>query len=1261
MHFEWPAATGASAYRLEWSADPAFSSGTVTAIDTYALDYVTRYQPAVAAGTELYWRVAAFSTGVTAATLGDPSEAMLVETGIEASAPDSVGPGTVVGESPVAVVEYPDSTVFTWAPVVGAVAYQLEYTSDTLGGGAGITTEQVTGTQFAPKAPLARVDSEGNALTWKWRVRAVLYDGTTSAGTTYGDWSIERDFQISWNQAPTNLTPSASVDVAAYSDLVFSWDAVAGAAKYRVTFGTEKEGEGAALRILNPQTVDVYTTTYIPTSQAEDITRFWQVTPLDYAGNLGKPSAVQEHRKKWGAQNGPETTPTALAVAPEGVTGSLSSATAPSIPLSEFELEWEPLARATYYQVEVQDGIGGVYTCNTASTSATIIAFSSVGNDVLKGSGTCLWKSNTDKIHAGATYTYKVRAVDVAGSSTASYQSGAGSQVSGWSPARYVEVVAEPVAAPQSIVVDLDTLGFASGVAAEGGGQPAPLMDWNASGDPLEDGTWAYPAGYIVTLYKNPERTVVIGTVRTPSTRLRLNGVFADNTTANPYYAAIKPVVSTANLAATSVLTVGVDNESPEAFSWQKSSHGLTGLTATTNPVDGSVLLSWNPQSVTGLADGGSRGYQVRVYNGDVQQGTTKKVEFPFYVAQKPASSNDATFPSTMTDVPLAPGNNYSFDVAPLDANGNPGKATLSSTFTVGIATPAPEAAAISGGSAKLAWAPVLGALNYSVQYRVVGNSTWTTLTSIAQTSATINGLGQGNYEWQVRAHDASGLSANVSAWSTPVETFTVGNPSTAILMTDAITLSLGDRMLHWSSSVDGATRYQVQIAEDSAFTTGLKSYETVATSLALPDAMSSAKQYYWRVKALAEPVGSNAALKVLATSMTDPFTVLTAPAKVSLSSVTKAGTGLTATWAQLTGANAGTSDALAYVVSYRETSTDADWSAATEVETTPGATSLTIGPLTTGTAYQFRVAATNSEAIGPWSDVKEAATATAPTAAPTLTITPKVGELSLRIGSISSSNNGGSAITGYEVKYQRAGATEWETVPIGVTSTYALTSLGSATDYVVSVAAINAVGVGPATVVSSLTLGLSSAPTSVKAVRGDKSATASWAAPTAPNGTVTSYVVEKRIGTTGMWASAGTVSASTTKLTLTGLVNGKTYQVRVAAKTSVGVGAYSTPVKVVPAGKPFAPTTVKATSSTKGLLTVTWNKGVGNGSPITGYTVQFSTDGKRFTTIKKVGASTLKLTNTKGTRGKTVYFRVFSHNALGKSVASKTVSVVRK
>ncbi|GMA37690.1 hypothetical protein [Demequina litorisediminis] len=656
-----------------------------------------------------------------------------------------------------------------------------------------------------------------------------------------------------------------------------------GAAKYRLEFGSDPSGNG----ILNPVTRVVNGTVYVPTSETANHTRYWRVVPLDHAGNPGTPSPVHQYRKKWGTQTEPSAAVDPGNVAPVPTAGGPTLDTAEDMSLGDFELSWEPVPRASYYEVNLTDTGGTtILTCRTASTSATIIAdYASGPNNVgaLVGADDCLWNTTAAKrVRVGLDYEWSVRAADVAGSSTVSLASEsdpADPLKSNWSEIRYVSVVAPNDAAPASVAVDLDLDALAADNPESTKGQPAPVLSWAASGMQTAGGegevVWSHAPSYEVIVYSDASRTAEVARYLTPSTRIRLTGVFADNTTTGEYVAVVQPVITSSwSLSQPRTIIGGQSNQSVEQFEWSKSSHALTGLTTTTR-ADGTVMLSWNPQSVTGLLDGGSRGYQIEIYKGGTKIGISKKIEAPFFVAQEPVTSNDTAFPSTATDKPLTPDTNYSFAVAPLDANGKPGKVSTSSSFSVGIAAPVPTGAEVAGGSVTLAWDSVPGAVSYSVQYRPVG-AAWVPVSNIGSTSISVTGLAAGPYDWQVRASDSEGHN---SAWSS-LQRVDVGASSNAITLTDPMVMPLNDRVLRWDADVPGASRYQVQIATNAALTTGLKQYETIASEFALPDALNATQQYYWRVRALAEPVGSGNALKVLATSESSTFSVRSTPGK---------------------------------------------------------------------------------------------------------------------------------------------------------------------------------------------------------------------------------------------------------------------------------------------------------------------------------------------------------------------------------------------
>ena len=128
---------------------------------------------------------------------------------------------------------------------------------------------------------------------------------------------------------------------------------------------------------------------------------------------------------------------------------------------------------------------------------------------------------------------------------------------------------------------------------------------------------------------------------------------------------------------------------------------------------------------------------------------------------------------------------------------------------------------------------------------------------------------------------------------------------------------------------------------------------------------------------------------------------------------------------------------------------------------------------------------------------------------------------------------------------------------------------------YQVRVVAVNRYGSGPSTAPATATsqAGLRlpdirrapSAPRNLTLTPGDGRITVSWRAPAdAGKPAAFSYLVEHRMaGSTGAWTE--TPSESTTA-TLTGLVNGQTYEVRVTAFNSIG-GGIAGPQSIAPVG----------------------------------------------------------------------------------------------
>jgi hypothetical protein len=254
--------------------------------------------------------------------------------------------------------------------------------------------------------------------------------------------------------------------------------------------------------------------------------------------------------------------------------------------------------------------------------------------------------------------------------------------------------------------------------------------------------------------------------------------------------------------------------------------------------------------------------------------------------------------------------------------------------------------------------------------------------------------------------------------------------------------------------------------------------------------------------------------------------------------------------------------------------------------------------------------------------------------------------------------------IVGQVVAFSRSGANASSCTAASSTSTdtsgvakKVLTCTNAGTTSVTATITSNPGGTQLATKTWSVvfTTSVTGSPTAVVATPGNGQATVSWTAPTNTGGsTITGYDVEYSSNGGGSWTSASTAfhSSTATTQTVTGLTNGTSYTFRVAAINAVGTGTYSAASAAVTAdGLPGAPSNVTATASGT-QATVSWTAPANPGSsPITGYDVQFSSNGggswtPASSTFHTSTATTEIVTGLTG--GTTYIFRVAAITAIG-------------
>jgi hypothetical protein len=224
----------------------------------------------------------------------------------------------------------------------------------------------------------------------------------------------------------------------------------------------------------------------------------------------------------------------------------------------------------------------------------------------------------------------------------------------------------------------------------------------------------------------------------------------------------------------------------------------------------------------------------------------------------------------------------------------------------------------------------------------------------------------------------------------------------------------------------------------------------------------------------------------------------------------------------------------------------------ATTVGVTGSATHAVISGLAPGAAYSFTVKAANAVGWGAESVPYSAMILpVAPSAPANVLVVSDVGTLTVTWSPPAS--NGGSPITGYIVTASSGATGSVRSVSVAgsVTST-AINGLTNGATYVVTVVAVNAAGMSPASAPSTpATLpAVPAAPSNLTVVPGTTSLQVSWSAPAFNGGIpVTGYTVTVSDG-----VHSPTVSQVTgTSTTVSGLLSGTSYMVSVVAVNPVG------------------------------------------------------------------------------------------------------------
>lgn len=600
-----------------------------------------------------------------------------------------------------------------------------------------------------------------------------------------------------------------------------------------------------------------------------------------------------------------------------------------------------------------------------------------------------------------------------------------------------------------------------------------------------------------------------------------------------------------------------------------------TNVTGTAG--NASATVTW-----TAPANGGSpiTGYTVTPWSGTTALTPTTV-----------SGSNPAT---TAVVGGLTNGTAYTFTVTATNAKGTSSASAPSSAVTPAPSKPgAPSAVTATAGDdqATVTWtAPVSDGGSALTGYTVTPYAGGTAQTAVTvsgnppATSTTITGLTNGTaYTFTVAAANSAGQGAASAPSAAVTPAGAPGAPTgvTATAGNTQATVSWAAPASDGGSAITGYT-----ITPYAGSTAGTPKTVTGSATSTTVTGLTNNTAYTFVVAATnAAGTGTASAASAAVT----PFAT-TAPGAPTNVTGTPGNAQVVLTW---TAPADGGAQITRYTVTPYVGSTAQ--SGVVQVDGTPAATTATVTGLTNGTAYTFRVTATNSAGTSATYGASGSITPATTPGAPTIG-TMTAGGASVTVRWTAPSSNGGSALTGYVVTPYVGATAQTATTVTGTATSTVVSGLTNGTAYTFKVAAVNARGTGAQSAASAATtpLGAPGAPTAVTAVPGNQSLYLTWSAPASNGGSaITNYTVTRLAN----GVSQGTTSAGTnTSLTVTGLTNGTTYTFTVTATNSRGTSAPSAASTGV---KPLAlfvqGVAARATGATTITATPTTNLTAGN------------------------------------------------------------------
>lgn len=290
--FSWTAVGGAKSYRLQFSQDIAFTTKieVTTSLNRYIPLMVDSFPDGL-----WYWRVRVETPAPVSAYSTTMSFTKMW------ASPDN----KPILNSPIndEKLDFYDSPIFSWQPVIGAALYKFQISSDVSFGSTNIKEDKPTlATMYQP---LAKLDNG----QYYWRV--IPLDSANHSGTP----SEIRSFTLAYglvtdypDEIPTLIEPLDKYDpdyVAPTFTPTFRWTAVRGVTKYTLQYTTDPTCNFGIAGYTT--TIDTTNTVYTPTvAFPNDVNYCWHVRAVS-GKSISDWSETWEFLKKWYIQAVPLT------------------------------------------------------------------------------------------------------------------------------------------------------------------------------------------------------------------------------------------------------------------------------------------------------------------------------------------------------------------------------------------------------------------------------------------------------------------------------------------------------------------------------------------------------------------------------------------------------------------------------------------------------------------------------------------------------------------------------------------------------------------------------------------------------------------------------------------------------------------------------------------------------------------------------------------------------------------------------------------